>query len=83
MLSSVLRSHLADKVNMLIIDTFIKIRELVQLNKDAVHQLEQVQNRLTRHDSQIKIILEYLNQIERAKEKELEQKKRPRIGFKH
>ena len=82
MLSSVLKSKRADKVNMLIIDTFVKIRELVFLNKDVVHQLEQVQNRLTRHDSQIKIILEYLNQIEKAKETELEQKNRSRIGFK-
>jgi len=82
MLSSVLKSQRADKVNMLIIDTFVKIRELVFLNKDVVHQLEQVQNRLTRHDSQINIILEYLNQIEKAKETELKQKNRSRIGFK-
>ena len=82
MLSSVLRSQRADKVNMLIIDTFVKIRELVFLNKDVVHQLEQVQNRLTRHDSQIEIILEYLNQMEKAKEAELEQNNRLRIGFK-
>ena len=82
MLSSVLKSQRADKVNMLIIDTFVKIRELMFLNKEVVHQLEQVQNRLTRHDSQIKIILEYLKQIEKAKEPELEHKKRPRIGFK-
>ena len=83
MLSSVLKSPRAEKVNILIIDTFVKIRELVFLNKDVIHQLEQVQNQLTRHDSQIKIILEYLKQIEKAKEAELEQKKRPRIGFKH
>jgi hypothetical protein len=82
MLSSVLKSPRAEKVNILIIDTFVKIRELVFQNKDVIHQLEQVQNRLTRHDSQIKIILEYLKQIEKAKEAELEQKKRPRIGFK-
>ncbi len=82
MLSSVLKSQRAEKINMLIIDTFVKIRELIFLNKDLVHQLEQVRNRLTSHDSQIKVILEYLKQIEKAKEKELEQKKRPRIGFK-
>jgi len=82
MLSSVLKSPRAEKVNILIIDTFVKIRELVFLNKDVIHQLEQVQNQLTRHDSQIKIILEYLKQIEKVKEAELEQKKRPSIGFK-
>jgi hypothetical protein len=82
MLSSVLKSSRAEKVNMLIIDTFVKIRELIFLNKDLILQLEQVRNRLTRHDNQITVILEYLSQIEKAKEKELEQKKRPRIGFK-
>jgi len=82
MLSSVLRSRLADQINILIIDTFVKIRELVFLNKDLAHQLEQVQNRLTKHDSQIRILLEYLKHLEELKEKELEQKRRPRIGFK-
>jgi hypothetical protein len=82
MLSSVLRSRRADQINILIIDTFVKIRELVFLNKDLAHQLEQVQNRLTKHDSQIRILLEYLKHLEELKEKELEQKRRPRIGFK-
>ena len=82
MLSSVLKSPRAEKVNILIIDTFVKIWELLFQNKDVIHQLEQVQNQLTRHDSQIRIILEYLKEIEKAKEAELEQKKRPRIGFK-
>ena len=82
MLSSVLKSPRAEKVNMLIIDTFVKIRELIFLNKDLVHQLEQVRNKLTTHDNQISAILEYLSQIEKAKENESEQKKRPRIGFK-
>ena len=82
MLSSVLKSQRADKVNMLIIDTFVKIRELIFLNKDLVHQLEQVRNRLSRHDNQIAVILEYLSQIDKEKEKELDQMKRPRIGFK-
>jgi hypothetical protein len=82
MLSSVLRSRRADQINILIIDTFVKIRKLVFLNKDLAHQLEQVQNRLTKHDSQIRILLEYLKHLEELKEKELEQKRRPRIGFK-
>ena len=82
MLSSVLRSSRAEQINILIIDTFVKIRELVFLNEDLAHQLEQVQNRLTEHDSQIRILLEYLKHLEKLKEKELEQKRRPRIGFK-
>ncbi len=60
MISSVLKSPRAEKVNMLIIDTFIKIRELIFMSKDLVHRLEQVWNRLARHDNQIVIILEHL-----------------------
>jgi hypothetical protein len=81
MLSSVLNSERAEKVNMLIIDTFVKLRELMFMHKDVVHQLEQVQNKLTEHDNQIMVIFEYLKQLEAAKQKELEQKNRKRIGF--
>ena len=76
MLSSVLNSERADKVNMLIIDTFVKLRELMFIHKDVVHQLEQVQNKLAEHDGQIMVIFEYLKQIEQAKQKELEQGQR-------
>jgi len=82
MLASVLNSERADKVNMLIIDTFVKIRELMFMHKDVIHQLEQVQNKLTEHDNQILVIFEYLKQLEAIKQQELEQKNRKRIGFK-
>jgi hypothetical protein len=82
MLSSVLNSDRADKVNMLIIDTFVKLRELMFLNKDVILQLEQMQNKITEHDNQIMLIFEYLKQFEAVKQQELEQKNRKRIGFK-
>lgn len=82
MLSSVLRSERADKVNMSIIDTFVKLRELMFINKDLIHQFEKVQNKLTEHDNQILVIYEYLKQLEEAKHQQLEQANRKRIGFK-
>jgi phage regulator Rha-like protein len=82
MLSSVLNSKRADKVNMMIIDTFIKLREILFINKDVIHQLEKVQSRLEIHDNQISAILEYLKQFEQMKQEEVELKNRPRIGFK-
>jgi hypothetical protein len=82
MLSSVLNSERADKVNMLIIDTFVKLRELLFMHKDVIHQLEQVQNKITDHDNQIMLIFEYLKQFEAIKQQELEQKNRKRIGYK-
>ena len=82
MLSSVLRSERADKVNMLIIDTFIKLRELLFLHKDVIHHLEQVQSKLAEHDNQILVIFEYLKQFEETKQQQLEQATRKQIGFK-
>ena len=82
MLSSVLNSERADKVNMLIIDTFVKLREILFLHKDVVHQLEKVQSKLEEHDNQLLIVFEYLKQFEQAKQQEAEQKNRPKIGFK-
>jgi phage regulator Rha-like protein len=82
MLSSVLNSERADKVNMMIIDTFIKLREILFINKDVIHQLEKVQLRLEEHDNQIMVILEYLKQIEQVNQDETDFRNRKRIGFK-
>ena len=82
MLSSVLNSERADKVNMIIIDTIVKLRELMFMHKDVIQQLEQVQNKLTEHDNQIMVIFQYLKQLEAVKQQELEQKNCKRIGFK-
>jgi hypothetical protein len=82
MLASVLNSDRADQVNMLIIDTFIKLRDILSIHKDVIHELEKVQNKLTDHDNQIMVILKYLEEFEKAKQRELGQKSRPKLGFK-
>ena len=82
MISSVLNSDRADKVNMLIIDTFVKLREILFIHKDMLNQLEKVQNKIDEHDNQILVIFEYLKQFELAKKQEAEQKNRSIIGFK-
>ena len=81
MLSSVLKSERAEKVNIIIIDTIVKLRELMFMHKDVIQQLEQVQNKLTEHENQIMAIFEYLTQIEAVRQQELEQMDRKRIGF--
>ena len=82
MLSSVLKSERAEKVNLLIIDTFVKLRELMFLHKDIIHQLEKIQDKLAEHDNQIMAVFEHLIQFEQNKQKELAQKERTRIGYK-
>jgi hypothetical protein len=82
MLSSVLNSERAEKVSLLIIDTFVRLREILFIHKDIVHQLENVQIKLDEHNSQIGIIFEYLKQLEQTKQEETDFKQRKRIGFK-
>ena len=82
MVYSVVKSERAEKVNLLIIATFIKIRELIYLHKDVVRELEGVKEKLTEHDSQISIILEHLKHMDKARKEKPDQKNRPMIGFK-
>jgi phage regulator Rha-like protein len=81
MLSSVLNSERARKVNILIIDTFIRLREILFLHKDTANQLEKVMSKLDEHDNQISVIFEYLKQLEQSKQVETDFKNRKRIGF--
>ena len=69
-------------MNILIVDTFVRLREILFLNKDIAHQLEMVQSKLDEHDSQITSIFEYLKQLEQARQTETDFQQRKRIGFK-
>jgi hypothetical protein len=82
MLSSVLNSERAEKVSLLIIDTFVRLREIRFIHKDMSHQLEKIQTNLDEHDNQISIIFEYLKELEQSKQEETDFKQRKRIGFK-
>ena len=81
MLSSVLNSERADKESMIIVETFIRLREIIFLNMDVLNQLEKVQSKLSEHDNQLMVIFEYIRQIEQLKQTETDFKNRRRIGF--
>jgi len=82
MLSSVLISERAEKVSLLIIDTFVRLREILFIRKDMSYQLEKIQTKIDEHDNQIDIIFEYLKELEQSNQEEIDFKKRKRIGFK-
>ena len=82
MLSSVLNSERAEKVSLLIIDTFVRLREILFIHKDMSHQFEKIQTKLDEHDNQISIVFEYLKELEQTKKEETDFKQRKRIGFK-
>jgi hypothetical protein len=82
MLSSVLNSERAILVNIQIIRIFTRMRELLATQKEILHKLEQLEKKDIEQDEKIMLIFEYLKQLEQTKQGELEQKERPRIGFK-
>ena len=82
MLSSVLNSERAISVNIQIIRIFIKMRELLSTHKEIFQKLEKLERKDMEHDEKIMLIFEYLKQLEKAKQEELDHKNRPRIGYK-
>ena len=82
MLSSVLNSERAEKVSLLIIDTFVRLREILFIRKDMSYQLEKIQTKIDEHDNQIDIIFKYLKELEQSNQEEIDFKKRKRIVFK-
>jgi len=82
MLSSVLNSDRAIKVNIQIIRIFTKMREMMLAHKDVVAQLEQMQQKLAEHDNNIILIFDYIKELENEKLQRSEQQNRKKIGYK-
>jgi dimeric dUTPase (all-alpha-NTP-PPase superfamily) len=73
MLSSVLNSERAVEVNIQIMRTFVKLRELMSTHKDLALKLKELEKK---YDSQFQLVFEAIRQI-----LEVEDKPRKRIGF--
>lgn len=82
MLDNVIKSERAIKMNIQIIEIFVRMREMLLSYKDIMHKLEEIERKSIDHDQQIMLIFEYLKQLEAIKQQEPEQKIRKRIGFK-
>ena len=74
MLSSVLNSRIAIQVNIAILRTFVKLRQLLIGHKDLAEKLERMEQK---YDEQFRIIFSALQQMLQE-----ESKPRPKIGFK-
>ncbi len=80
-LANVLKSSRATQMSIKIIEVFIKMRELLSIHKDILQKLEQLEKKDIEQDDKIMLIFEYLKQLEKNKQEELEYKNRPKIGF--
>ena len=63
MLSSVLNSETAIRVNIQIIRIFTRMREIIMTHKDILLQLEKIEKKLAGHDEDITLIFQYLKQL--------------------
>ena len=77
MLSSVLKSETAIRVNIQIIRIFTRMREMIMTHKDILLQLEKIERKLAGHDEDITLIFQYLKQLLSPP-----QPTRRKIGFK-
>lgn len=82
MLTSVLNSDLAIKVNIQIMRVYSKIRSMLLTHKDLLLRFDQMETKLAGHDRSIMLIMEYIKQFEEAKQQKSEQKNRIKIGYK-
>jgi hypothetical protein len=77
MLSSVLNSETAIRVNIQIIRVFTRMRQMLVSHKDILIKLEKMERKLTGHDKEIQLIFKYLKQLLTPP-----QQPRSKIGFK-
>lgn len=77
MLASVLNSDRAIEVNIQIVRIFTQIKEMLLMNKDFLLKVEQLENKVTSHDEDIRNIFQALKRLLNPP-----QAPRKRIGFK-
>jgi hypothetical protein len=63
MLSSVLNSDRAVKVNIAIMRAFVKLRETLETNRDLARKFKELETRVGGHDKQIDGIIEAIRQL--------------------
>lgn len=76
MLSSVLNSERAVKVNIAIMRAFVKLREIIDTNRELARKFAELERRVGKHDEKISAILEAIRQLMAPPEKP-----RREIGF--
>jgi hypothetical protein len=79
MLSSVLNSPTAIRVNIQIIRVFTKIREILTDNLSVKLEIEEIKKKLSNHSKNIELVFNYLDELIEKKDNE---KPRKEIGYK-
>jgi hypothetical protein len=81
MLSTVLNSEHAIRVNIQIMRIFTKMRALLSSQKEILPKLEQLEKNDLEQYEKIVLIFKYLKQLEQTNQDEAEFKNHKRVGF--
>ena len=76
MLSSILNSDRAIRVNIAIMRAFVKLRQMLETNRELARKFSELERRVGKHDQEIEAILEAIRQL-----MDPPQKPRREIGF--
>ena len=63
MLSSVLNSERAIQVSILVVNVFVRLREMLASNKDLAHKFEKLEQKQQEQGEQITAIIDTINQL--------------------
>jgi hypothetical protein len=63
MLSSVLNSERAIQVNIAIMRTFVKLKQILSMNKELAHKLSELERKIEKHDVDIQAIFEAIRRL--------------------
>jgi phage regulator Rha-like protein len=66
MLASVLRSQKAIKMSIIIVKTFVKLREMMSVHKELAYKLKELETKIEKRDTDIKDIFEAIRQMMRV-----------------
>ncbi|MCX5687791.1 MAG: ORF6N domain-containing protein [Candidatus Omnitrophica bacterium] len=78
MLSSVLNSAIAIQVNITIMRAFVKLRQILSINKELAHKLAELERKTEKHNVEIQAIFEAIRKLMAP----VPVKPKPQIGFK-
>jgi len=82
MLASVLNSERAIQINIQIVRIFSRMRIMIESHKEILQKLEMLEKKDLELDEKVTLIFEYLREMERTKQEEIDFKNRKPIGFK-
>ena len=63
MLASVLKSETAIKISIMIVKAFIRLREILSTNKILVKKLNELENKVGKHEKEIGVIFEAIRKL--------------------